>query len=42
MEVIIQFAVWIISLPVLKTNFEFLSKYGEDLVREDFWPVAQK
>ena len=36
MEEIITFPVWSISFPVLKTNFESLGKYGEDIVKEFF------
>ena len=30
------FPVWIIPFPVLKINFEFLDRYGEDVVKEGF------
>ena len=33
---IILFPVWSISFPVLKTNFEFPGKYGEDVEKEVF------
>ena len=31
---IIPFPVWIILFPVLKINFEFLGRYGEDVVKD--------
>ena len=34
MEKIIPFPVWIIPFPVLKINFEFLGRYGNDVVKK--------
>ena len=33
---IIPFHIWIIPFPVLKINFEFLGRYGEDVIKEVF------
>ena len=33
---IIPFPVWVILFPVLKTNFELLGKYGENVVKKFF------